>query len=360
VELEFSRQSPEGTLVVFGRPWRSVLPTMVENAATVAIVCSTRGSRDAAEIARVIGARRALVVPLARQHVPREVVADAEHELARAAVDTVVAFGGGSAIGLVKALKLDHDLRAVALPTTYAGSEMTSIYGIRESGQKRVGRSDRVRLNAVLYDPELTLDLPVATSITSLFNAMAHAVDALYASDRPAELEVLAAEAIREVAGAMEAIVSAPRDLEVRRRAQYGAHLGARILGTAGMALHHKLAHILGGTFDLPHAETHTVILPHVVAFNAEVAPAATKVIADALGSDEPAASLFDLAQQLGAPTRLDALGLTARGASQAAAALASQPYDNPRHATLEEAQALVTAALTGARPRPALYAPTG
>ncbi len=347
----FVRTYEFGTQVVFGRPWSSELPSCLSGAVRPAVLCSPGRAQDAEVVAAALGSG-ASVIPLARQHVPAEVVSAAAAQLARERVDAIVAFGGGSAIGLAKALQLDErDRRFAALPTTYSGSEMTSLYGIREGGTKRVGRSERVRPQVVVYDPELTIDLPVATSVVSLFNAMAHAVDALYARDPAPGVNAMAAEALAGLAGAIRDIPAAPRDLGVRRRAQLGAHLAGTILGTSGMALHHKLAHILGGELDLPHAETHTAILPHVIAFNAPSAPEATHTIAAALGTDDPAGFVFDLARAAGAPTALGSLGMTVEGAAQVAASLAAAIYDNPRKPTSGEIDQLLSAIRTGRRP---------
>lgn len=350
-DREFERLLAWGTLVVFGRPWRAELSRHVGDARMVAILCSAGRASDVAEIASAVGEWRSAVVPLARQHVPAEVVAEASQRLRRDGADAIVAYGGGSAIGLAKALQLETARRFIALPTTYSGSEMTALYGIREGGAKRVGKDDRVRPRVVLYDPALTLDLPVDVSVVSLFNAMAHAVDVLYGSSRTPELEAMAGQAIRLIAGSMDRIAASPRAVDARRDAMHGAYLAGRILGGATMAIHHKLAHVVGGMFDLPHAETHTALLPQVVAFNAAAAPEATAVIAAALGADDPAAALHDLALRLGAPTRLDAFGLTAEQVGAAADALIAQRFDNPRQPARGDAIDLIESARTGRRP---------
>jgi alcohol dehydrogenase class IV len=226
-------------------------------------------------------------------------------------------------------------LPILAIPTTYAGSEMTPIYGITEAGLKKTGRDPRVLPKTVIYDPDLTLDLPAATSITSGMNAIAHAVEGLYARDRNPIIEMMAEEGIRALAKALPLIKRLPRDAAARNNALYGAWLCGTVLGNAGMALHHKLCHTLGGTFNLPHAEVHTVIIPHATAFNAGAAPQAMQRIARALGvegSASAAGALFDLASRNGAPVALKDIGAITEADMARAADIAVQaPYWNPR-----------------------------
>jgi maleylacetate reductase len=186
-----------------------------------------------------------------------------------------VAVGGGSAVGLGKAIALEHGLPVIAVPTTYAGSEMTPVWGLTENGEKRTGRDQRVLPRSVLYDPELTLSLPAGMSATSGMNAMAHAVEGLYAPDATPIISLMAAEGVRALAAALPRVVTDGADLDARTDAQYGAWLCGAVLAATTMSLHHKLCHTLGGTLDLPHAQTHTVVLPHALAYNAAAAPAA-------------------------------------------------------------------------------------
>lgn len=336
--------------VRYGTPWAEALADELagQGARRAVVVVSPRRTTQGRVVCHAAGDRAAGVLGLARQHVPREVVDQAIADLDARDADAVIAVGGGSSIGLAKAVQLHRRRAFIALPTTYSGSEMTSIYGVRTGDHKDVGRDPAVAPDVVIYDPALTVDLPLAISVTSLFNAMAHAVDALYASGCTDEVATMAETSVAELARALRALASTPADPGARDDALHGAYLAGAILGQAGMALHHKLAHVLGGTFDLPHAATHTVILPHVVRFNQRAAPAATAILARALAHPDPAAALTALAADVGAPRDLGAIGLTADQARRAADHLATLEYDNPRQGTADELFALIDGARTG------------
>ena len=263
--------------VVFAENAIEHLPREIEQlGARRALVLSTPQQEAlATDISRRLGQRSVGVYPHAVMHVPIEVARKAREEAARLGADCVVAAGGGSTVGLGKAIALESGLPVVAIPTTYAGSEMTSIYGLTEAGLKKTGRNRRVLPKVVIYDPLLTIDLPVAMSITSGFNAIAHAAEALYAENLNPITAMMAEEGIRALAQGMPQVAKNPRDLDGRSNCLYGAWLCGAVLGTTSMALHHKLCHVLGGTWNLPHAETHTVILPHAIAFNYPAAPEA-------------------------------------------------------------------------------------
>ena len=247
-----------------------------------------------------------------------------------------MAIGGGSTTGLAKAIALTSELPILAIPTTYAGSEMTPIWGLTEGGVKKTGRDVRVLPKTVIYDPALTTSLPVALSVTSGINAIAHCVEALYSRDANPIISLIAEEGIRALAGGLPEVVKQPGDLDARSRALYGAWLAGVSLGAVGMALHHKLCHTLGGTFNLPHAETHTVVLPHAVAYNAAAAPEAMERIARALGARSAAEGLYDLAASLGAPVSLESLGMRREQLDRAADLAVQNPYYNPRPVTRE------------------------
>ncbi|MDF1506490.1 iron-containing alcohol dehydrogenase, partial [Roseisolibacter sp. H3M3-2] len=218
-------------------------------------------------------------------------VADAVGALARAlGADPLLAVGGGSAVGVAKAVALAGGPPVAAVPTTYSGSEMTPIWGLTRDGAKETGRDERVRPRAVLYDPLTTLDLPARVTGPSALNAAAHCVEALYAPDAGPVTALLAAEGLRAIAGALPGVLRAPADVAGRTALLYGAWLAGLALGASTMGVHHKLCHVLGGSFGLPHAETHAVVLPHAAAFNAGAAPEALRAAAGALGAgDAPA-----------------------------------------------------------------------
>jgi maleylacetate reductase len=287
-------------------------------------------------------------------HVPVEVAERARAEALRLGVDGLVAVGGGSAIGLAKAVALTSGRPIVAVPTTYAGSEMTSIWGLTDGAVKRTGRDRRVLPASVVYDPGLTLGLPVGVSVTSGFNALAHAVEAMYAPDRTPVITLYAVEGVRSLVSALPQIASAATDLSARTTALYGAWLCGACLGATTMSLHHRLCHALGGTLDLPHAETHTVVLPHVLAFNQPAVPGVVARLASALGADDPAIALWDLAGALGAPRSLADLGLAERDLDRVAEQVTAAPYANPRPAGRADVTALLHDAWSGVRPRSA------
>jgi len=318
-----------------------------------ALVLSTPEQRTmGADIAARLGAYSAGVFDGAVMHVPAEVAAAARDEAQRLGADCCVAIGGGSTTGLAKAIALSSGLPILVIPTTYAGSEMTPIWGLTESGVKKTGRDLRVLPKTVIYDPALTLSLPVAMSVTSGINAIAHCVEALYARDANPIISLIAVEGIRVLAGSLPEIVKQPDQLEARSNALYGAWLGGVSLGSVGMALHHKLCHTLGGTFSLPHAETHTVVLPHAVAYNTSDAPTAMERIARALGARSAADGLYDLAASLGAPVSLQALGMTRDQLDRAADLAVQNAYYNPRPITRDGIRSLLEDAFDGRRPR--------
>jgi alcohol dehydrogenase class IV len=222
-------------------------------------------------------------------------------------------------------------LPILAIPTTYAGSEMTPIYGITEAGLKKTGRDARVLPRTVIYDPELSLSLPVGLSVTSAMNAIAHAAEGLYAQDSNPIMDLMAEEGIRALAAAIPRLVANAADIAARSDALYGAWLCGTVLGNVGMALHHKLCHTLGGTFNLPHAEVHTVILPHAMHFNAEAAPHAMQKISRALGGAPAAQGLYQLAKEHGAPVSLRELGMQAEDLDTVVRLALQNPYWNPR-----------------------------
>jgi maleylacetate reductase len=288
-----------------------------------------------------------------RQHVPED-LATAGREAARATgADGVVAVGGGSAVGLAKAIAVGTGIPIVAVPTTYSGSEMTPIYGI--TGRHKVtGRDLRALPRVVVYDPALTVDLPPAATAASGFNALAHAVEALYAPGADPVAALYAEAALRALAEGLPRAVDDPADLDARGTTLHGAHLAGRALAIAGTALHHKVCHVLGGTFGLEHGQANAVVLPHAARLMAGREPEALARAAHALGGPAGAGALdaarllADLAARLGAPTSLAALGMPADGLDEAAA-LAEDALGGAMGA--EEIGGLLEEAFHGRRP---------
>ena len=321
-----------------------------------ALVLSTPEQADSARrVADLLGDRAAGIFARAVMHVPIEIAREARDEARRLGADCAVAIGGGSTTGLGKAIALDSGLPVVAIPTTYAGSEVTAIYGLTEGGVKKTGRDVRVLPRTVIYDPELTLTLPYAMTVTSAFNAIAHAAEGLYAPDANPVIALMAEEGIRASAAALLPLQADPRNLDARSDALYGAWLCGTVLGAITMGLHHKLCHTLGGSFNLPHAQTHTVILPHALAYNAAAAPQALARIAKALGAGsggDAAFALQQLARRHGAPTSLAAIGMPADGLDRAAELAVGTPYPNPRPLDRTALRALLQRAYDGAPPQ--------
>jgi maleylacetate reductase len=317
-----------------------------------AMILSTPGQRRLAdEAAKRLGIATAGIHAEAVMHVPVETARAARETARRLAADCAVAIGGGSTIGLGKAIALDTGLPVIAVPTTYSGSEMTPIYGLTDGGVKRTGRDRKVLPRVVLYDPALTVGLPAKISGPSGMNALAHCVEALYAQDANPITSLMAAEGIRALGRALPVVVREPLDLEARSDALYGSWLAGSVLGMTSMGLHHKLCHTLGGSFTLPHAEVHTVILPHATAYNRAAAPAAMHIIADALGVADAAQGLYDLAKTLGAPLSLAEIGMPQDGIERAAKLATDNPYYNPQPVEYAGIRRLLEDAWHGRRP---------
>jgi maleylacetate reductase len=345
--------------VVFGAGSLAHLEREIEilGARRALVLCTPEQQGQAQMVAERLGARAAGIFARAVMHVPIETAREARDEARRLGADCAVAIGGGSTTGLGKAIALESGLPILAIPTTYAGSEMTPIYGITESGLKKTGKDARVLPRTVIYDPELTLTLPISLSVTSGMNAIAHAAEGLYARDGNPVMSLMAEEGIRALARALPAIRQRSDDVDARADALYGAWLCGTVLGNVGMALHHKLCHALGGSFNLPHAEVHTVVLPQAIAFNAPAAPEAISRIERALGPVAPrsaAAGLFDLARDNGAPVALRDLGMKETDLDRAADLAVNSPYWNPREAgpaQRGEIRQLLQSAFEGIRP---------
>lgn len=287
-----------------------------------------------------------------RPHVPVD-VADAARAAARdCGADTLLSVGGGSPVGTAKAVALTTALPIVAVPTTYAGSEMTPMWGLTEGERKRTGTDERVLPKVVVYDPELTVDLPAEVSAASGMNAMAHGVEAFWAPGRNPVSSLAAEESIRSLVRALPAVSAHGRDLGARTQALYGAFLAGSAFAVTGSGLHHKICHVLGGAYALPHAETHAVVLPYVLAFNAPAVPDEARRIASALDAADATEALRGLAVRLGIPRGLRDLGLRADQLDEAAGLVEPLvPPDNPRPADRAALRELLRAAWAGSSP---------
>jgi maleylacetate reductase len=318
-----------------------------------ALVLSTpQQAAQAEDLATRLGRLSVGTFTQAAMHTPVAVTQQALDLLRKRQADCTVALGGGSTTGLGKAIALRTDLSQIVIPTTYAGSEATPILGETDLGRKTTQRTLKVLPEVIIYDIDLTLTLPPALSVTSGMNAIAHAVEALYARDANPVISLLAMEGIAALTRALPTIVREPADRDARSDALYGAWACGVCLGSVGMALHHKLCHVLGGSFDLPHAETHTVVFPHAVAYNEPAAQEALRRLAQTLGGATAGEALFDLTRRLGGPLALKDIGMPPEGIERAVELAVASPYPNPRPVEREGIRALLDDAFHGRRPR--------
>ncbi len=351
--LEFVYQA-RASRVVFGEGSLHHLEreVLALNAERALVICSPEQKDTGADIAKRLGQRCAGLFDRAVMHVPIELAREALAVALDLNADCAVVVGGGSAIGLGKAIALESELPILAIPTTYSGSEMTPIFGITEAALKRTGTDVRVLPKTIIYDPTLSTTLPVGLSVTSGINAIAHAAEGLYARDRNPVTSLMAEEGISALAESLPAIVANPGDISARSKALYGSWLCGTVLGSVGMALHHKLCHTVGGSFNLPHAQTHTVILPHALAYNRNAAPEAMKRIARALKTADAAVGMHDFAKEVGAPLSLKSIGMRQDDLDRAADIASSNPYWNPQAIDRDRIRTLLQDAFDGAQPR--------
>ena len=341
--------------VIFGSGTRARLAEEIDRLGLRRVlVLSTPPQRaDAEQLAASLGTRAAAVFAEAAMHTPVDVTERAMAQVTALKVDGTVAVGGGSTTGLGKAIALRSDLPQLVMPTTYAGSEMTPILGETQDGRKTTQRSAKVLPEVVIYDVELTLTLPPALSSTSGMNAIAHAVEALYSPDRNPIVSLMADDGIASLGRALPKIIQDPADRSARSDALYGAWLCGCCLGAVGMALHHKLCHTLGGTFDLPHAETHTIVLPHAIAYNARRCAGghvAHRPRARNAGCRDRACTISRAVSAQSARCAISACRSTA---SNSPPTLPSQsPYPNPRPITRAAIRDLISRAWAGVPPQ--------
>lgn len=320
------------TRVVFGNGMLQQVPGEIDRLGGRRVVLIAGGYEKAYadQVADALGSTVVDRLTHVVMHVPADLAREATDRARRACADLLVSVGGGSATGLAKAVALETGLPILAVATTYAGSEMTPIWGLTDGARKTTGRDRRVLPRTVIYDPSLTTTLPADVSAASGMNALAHLVEGLYAPDASPVTLLQAEEGIRVLAGALPRVVADPSDLDARTDALFGAWLAGWVLGVTTMGLHHKICHVLGGLYDLPHAPTHSAVLPYVVAYNASAAPDAMTRLARALGAD-PALGLWQLARRIDAPTSLSAVGLRIDQVAEAARLVDEQRPTNPR-----------------------------
>lgn len=331
-QAEFSTTIP-GVRVRFGAGVRHKVGDEMEvlGLSRALILTTPQQAATGAEFAALLGAKAAGVYSGAAMHTPVAISEEATAKALDLRADCVLAVGGGSTTGLGKAIALRTDLPQIVVPSTYAGSEATGILGQTENGRKTTITTPKVQPEVILYDAELVRTLPVAMTVTSALNAMAHAAEGLYAQNRSPISTLMALEGLRAFRDALPRVLDNPDDLHARGETLYGAWLCGTVLGTVGMAIHHKLCHTLGGSFDLPHAETHSVILPHAIAYNEQAAAAELAPIADIFGGATPGQALHDFAVRMGAPLALRDLGMKESDLDRATEIATQNPYWNPR-----------------------------
>ncbi|MCZ2824232.1 MULTISPECIES: maleylacetate reductase [unclassified Modestobacter] len=337
------------TRVLFGPGRRADVPGEVARLGGRRVLIVTGRSQQAAvaEQQAALGTAHVATLDGAVEHVPVASAARARAVADEVDADLLLAVGGGSAVGLAKAVALTSGRPLVVVPTTYSGSEMTPIWGTTEEGRKTTGRDERVRPSVVVYDPELTVDLPSGTTASSGMNAVAHCVEALWLPGANPLIRALAEEGVRELGDALPALAHTPRDLGARAAALRGAWLGGTVLALAGTGLHHKICHELGG-LGLPHAPVHAAVLPAVAALLSEAAPDALRRVARALAADDGVAALRQLAVQAGAATSLGDLGLRVDQVDEVAERVAALAPAAPRAVSAADVRGVLHAALTG------------
>lgn len=351
----FAYEALPGRIVFGPGAARERLPGELERlgANRVLLVATGRERALAEELTAPLGDRIVGHFTDVRPHVPVEVAEKAREMARETGADCLLSIGGGSTTGTAKAIALELGLPIVAVPTTYAGSEVTPIWGMTEARRKTTGRSLAVLPRVVVYDPELTFSLPPSITGPSAMNAMAHCVEALYASGSNPITSLMAEGGIRALAKGVPVAVGKPKDLDGRTETLYGAYLAGAALAVAGVGLHHKICHVLGGAYDLPHAEMHTVVLPHAVAFNEPAIPGILDRVARALGTKEGASTgLHELAESIGAPTALKEIGMKEEAVDEAVGlVLEAVPEDNPRPVDEAGIRGILEGAFAGRRP---------
>lgn len=341
--------------VVFGTGARAGLAGQLDSLgyARPLMLCTPGRAELAGSLQAALAGRCSEIFALAATHTPLPTVEAAIRAYEDFGGDCTIAVGGGSTIGLGKALALKRGIPNVAVPTTYSGSEMTNIWGFTDGGRKHIGRDTAVLPRLTVYDPELTLDLPPAFSGASGMNALAQAVVNVTVPEPNPVLLLWALEAIRKLSASLPEIAEQPGSLAAREQALYGSFLAGAVIGIGATSLHHKLCHTLGGAFGTPHAETHALLLPHTVAFNSAVTPEGTRLVARALGVEDAAAGLLALARRVGAWGTLRDLGLDAADLDEAARLATATPISNPRPTSFESVRALLQRAFEGVVARP-------
>jgi maleylacetate reductase len=351
--LEFTWSSL-GSRVVFARGSLDHVSAEVDRLSGSRVLLIGSGAPTAGALLRLresLGVRVVAEIADSAQHVPEGIAEAAVAKALGASADVVVSLGGGSATGLGKAVALATSLPLIAVPTTYAGSEMTSIWGQTTAGVKQTGVDARVKPKTVLYDAELCLGMPSRLAAASGMNALAHCIEALWSAGHNPITSLLAEEGIRRLTAGLPKVVADPDDIEAHENNLVGACLAGLALAEAGTGIHHRTCHVLGGGWNLPHAETHAVVLPHATALVAPTAPDAMKKLAVLLEANDPAAALFELVGRLQLPRSLESLGMPRQGLDEAARRIGEAVRKDPFVPDTASIQLMLEHAFSGRRP---------
>ncbi|KAK7408068.1 hypothetical protein QQX98_009783 [Neonectria punicea] len=342
--------------VIFGPGTITKLPEVLSKLklSRPLLLSTPRKTQNAEDVKQLLQGHVAGVFSEATMHTPTDVTERAIEFTKSTGADSIVSIGGGSTIGLGKAISVRTGLYHIAIPTTYAGSEVTAILGETENGLKQTRSDPAILPGTIIYDVNLTLTLPASLSATSGVNAIAHAVEALYATNSNPVTNMFAQRGIEALTSALPQLIEDPALLSARSSALYGAWLCGLCLGSVGMSLHHKLCHTLGGSFNLPHAETHTAILAHALAYNAPKVPEAMRLLAEVLpeSNGDAVVGLNVLLTKLKVERNLKALGMREADIDTAADIAVSKPYSNPRHVERAAIRELIRRAWAGEEAR--------
>ena len=339
--------------VVFGNGAFDRLPDELDRlgAQRILLIADRSGRSWAEQLVDTIGDRIVGQIGDVRAHVPIEDAENARQLVRSTSANSIVTIGGGSATGLGKAVALDVPIPILAVPTTYAGSEMTPIWGLTSGARKETGRDPVVQPRTVVYDPILTLGLPASISGPSGMNALAHCAEALYADGANPITSLMAEQGIRVLARGLPVIVADPVDLVGRGDVLGGAYLAGAAFAAAGSGIHHKICHVLGGAYDLPHAEMHSVVLPYALAYVAPSKPGAIGRMAAALGSPDVPGAVFDLGRTIHAPAGLNEIGMSEAQLDEAAGLIVAASAGTPLEILERDIRALLSEAFAGRRP---------
>ncbi len=345
--------NPLRSRIVFGAGTAAQLPEEIAalGAKRAMIVCTTGAAGRVQPLAASLGEVCTGIFDGVETHVPLAVVEAAVDKFRALDADCLITFGGGSSVDTGKAIAVETGRPAIAIPTTYSGAEMTPNYGIVIAGEKKRHQDQRAQARTIIYDAALTTGLSPHMTATSGMNGLAHCVEALYPPQPNPVAALLAEEAARALAEGLPGCIADADDLDARGGALYGAYLAGTVVSLVGIALHHRTCHVLGGTYGLAHGDANSVILPQVTAFNAPAAPQAMAALARALGTDDPAAAIFDLGQSIGAPSDLKSIGMREGDLDAAAKQAIEFTAYNPRPLEFGPVREMLQNAYEGKRP---------